>query len=108
NSSRRGSGSSTVNYWLPSKDPWWYSAPMSGTYTVVVGNKGRIVVPAEVRQRVGLDEGTTLVLLDTPDGLVLLTREQLRARVRTELDGLDLVSCLLEDRRREAQREDAA
>lgn len=81
---------------------------MSGTHTVVVGDRGRIVVPVEVRERAGLAEGTSLVLLDTPGGLVLLTRGQLLARVRNELDGLDLVSELLADRRRNAEQEDAA
>ncbi|MGD9702405.1 MAG: AbrB/MazE/SpoVT family DNA-binding domain-containing protein [Acidimicrobiia bacterium] len=79
---------------------------MSGTHTVVVGDRGRIVVPAEVRARAGLSEGTSLVLLDTPGGLVLLTRPQLRARVREELEGLDLVGQLLADRRRAAAQED--
>ena len=81
---------------------------MSGTHAIVVGDRGRIVVPVEVRERAGLAEGTPLVLLDTPDGLVLLTREQLLARVRGELDGLDLVSELLADRRRNAEQEDTA
>jgi bifunctional DNA-binding transcriptional regulator/antitoxin component of YhaV-PrlF toxin-antitoxin module len=66
------------------------------------------VVPAEVRTRTGLSEGTPLVLLDTPGGLVLLTRTQLRARVRDEMEGLDLVGALLADRRRAADEEDAA
>lgn len=81
---------------------------MNGTHTVVMGDRGRIVVPAEVRSRAGLLEGTPLVLLDTPGGLVLLTRAQLRARVRDELEGLDLVGELLTDRRRAADEEDAA
>jgi AbrB family looped-hinge helix DNA binding protein len=81
---------------------------MSGTYTVVVGNRGRIVVPAELRERAGLGEGTTLVLLETPEGLVLLTREQLAARVRGELAGLDLVGELLAERRAASAAEDAA
>jgi AbrB family looped-hinge helix DNA binding protein len=73
-----------------------------------MGDRGRIVVPADVRGRAGLREGTPLILLESPHGLVLLTREQLRARVRSELDGLDLVSELLTERRRAAEREDAA
>ena len=81
---------------------------MSGTHTVVVGDRGRIVVPAEVREQAGLDEGTALVLLTTPGGLVLLTREQLLSRVRAELEGLDLVADLLADRRHAAEQEDAA
>ena len=79
---------------------------MGGAYNIVVGDRGRIVVPAEVRDRAGLREGTALVLLETPEGLVLLTREQLRDRVRHELEELDLVSELLAERRRAAALED--
>jgi AbrB family looped-hinge helix DNA binding protein len=75
---------------------------------VVVGDRGRIVVPAEVRERAGLSEGTRLVLIETPNGLILLTREQLKARVRAELAGLDLVKELLAERRAQADAEDAA
>lgn len=81
---------------------------MSGTYHLVVGDRGRIVVPAEVRERAGLDAGTPLVLIEAPDGLILLTREQLKARVRAELAGLDLVNELLTERRAQADAEDAA
>lgn len=81
---------------------------MSGTYTVVVGDRGRLVVPAEVRERAGLVEGTTLVLLETPSGIVMMTRGQLRDRVRDELAGLDLVGELLAERRATAATEDAA
>lgn len=66
------------------------------------------MVPAEVRERAGINEGTVLVLLETPDGLVLLTREQLRDRVRADLAGTDLVAELLADRRAVAAAEDAA
>jgi AbrB family looped-hinge helix DNA binding protein len=79
---------------------------MIGTYSVVVGDRGRLVIPAEVRAEAGIDEGTVLVLLPTETGLVLLTREQLRTRVRADLAGLDLVDELLGDRRREAALED--
>jgi AbrB family looped-hinge helix DNA binding protein len=81
---------------------------VSGTYNIIVGDRGRIVVPAEVRERAGLDAGTPLVLIETPDGLILLTREQLKARVRAELAGLDLVNELLTERRAQADAEDAA
>jgi len=75
---------------------------MSGTYSVVVGNKGRIVVPAELRERTGLSEGSTLTLVDTGSGVLMLTREELKDLVRKDLDGADLVGELLRDRRREA------
>jgi len=79
---------------------------MRGTHSLVVGDRGRIVVPAEVRERVGLIAGTPLILLETQAGLVLLTRHQLRARVRAELGGLDLVGELLASRRENAAAED--
>ncbi len=75
---------------------------------MVVGDRGRIVVPAEVRERAGLAVGTPLILLETPTGLVLLTREQLRQRVRDDLAGLDLVGELLTERRESAAAEDEA
>ena len=81
---------------------------MDGIHTVVVGDRGRIVVPAEVRESENLAEGTPLVMLTTSGGLVLMTRQQLLERVRGELKGLDLVGELLADRRRASEREDQA
>lgn len=81
---------------------------MDGTYTVTMGDRGRLVIPAELRERAGLAEGTPLVLLETPTGLVLLTRPQLQKLVRADLEGLDLVGELLAERRAEAAAEDVA
>jgi AbrB family looped-hinge helix DNA binding protein len=86
----------------------WYDEIMSGTYPIVMGDRGRLVVPAELRQRLKLKAGSPLVLLETPQGVVLATREQVKTLVRTGLQGLDLVGELLEDRRRQAAAEDAA
>jgi AbrB family looped-hinge helix DNA binding protein len=71
-----------------------------------MGDRGRLVVPAEVRDRAGLTEGAVLIMLETPDGLVLLTREQLKARVRADLAGTDLVAELLGERRAAAAAEE--
>lgn len=65
-----------------------------------MGARGRLVVPAEVRQRVGREEGIALRLLTTPDGIALMTRRN--SEPRQELDGLDLAGELLADRRRAA------
>jgi AbrB family looped-hinge helix DNA binding protein len=81
---------------------------MSGTYQAVMGDRGRLVIPAELRERMGLAEGTALTLLETPTGLVLLTRAQLQELVRADLAGVDLVGELLAERRAEAAAEDAA
>jgi hypothetical protein len=49
-----------------------------------------------------------VVLLETARGIVLLTREQLKELVRSDLNGLDLVGELLSERRRDAAAEDVA
>jgi len=81
---------------------------MNGTHNIAMGDRGRVVIPAEVRERLSLDEGVRLVSLETPGGLVLMRREQLLARVRGELAGLDLVEELLTERPNAANVEDAA
>jgi AbrB family looped-hinge helix DNA binding protein len=81
---------------------------VSGTYAVVMGDRGRLVVPAELRERLKLKPGSPVVLLDTPQGVVLATREQVKGLVRAGLRGVDLVAELLEDRRRQAAAEDVA
>jgi AbrB family looped-hinge helix DNA binding protein len=73
-----------------------------------MGDRGRLVIPAELRERMGLAEGTALTLLETSTGLVLLTRAQLQELVRADLAGVDLVGELLAERRAEAAAEDAA
>ena len=73
-----------------------------------MGGRGRLVLPAEVRERAGLTEGTPLVLLESREGLILLTRAQAKAQVRTQLAGGSLVEQLLTTRRSEADRDDAA
>lgn len=81
---------------------------MNGTHSVTMGDRGRLVVPAGLRERAGLVEGRQLILLETPSGIVLLTREQLKDLVRADLADLDLVGELLAERRRDAAAEDAA
>jgi AbrB family looped-hinge helix DNA binding protein len=71
-----------------------------------MGDRGRVVVPVDLRERLGLVEGTPLVLLESPGGLVLMTRRQLRDRVRSDLAGADLVGELLAERRANAVAED--
>ncbi len=80
---------------------------MSGTYAVTMGDRGRIVVPAEVRVRHGFDRGTDLILTESPWGLVLTSREALLARIQSELQGSNLVEELVTERRQQAAVEDA-
>ncbi len=62
-------------------------------------------MPAELRARAGLDEGTPLILVESDEGIVLMTREQALAHVRRQLAGSDLVGELLAERRTAAARE---
>ena len=71
-----------------------------------MGDRGRLVIPAELRERLGLESGSSMLLLDAPEGVVLATREQVKELVRRDLQGGSLVEELLADRRRAAAEED--
>jgi len=70
-----------------------------------MGDRGRLVVPLELRVRLGLEPGSALLLVETPDGVVLMTREQAQRLVRAQLAGDSLVEQLLDERRAAAAQE---
>jgi AbrB family looped-hinge helix DNA binding protein len=84
----------------------WYRAAMGDTFTVTVGHKGRLVIPAPARAHHRWGEGTDLIALDTEGGLILMSREQAEARVARSVAGRDLVGELIEERRAEAARDE--
>ena len=86
----------------------WYCESMSGAYAVTMGDRGRLVVPLELRDRAGFTAGSPLVLVETDDGVLMLTREQARVRVKAGLAGHDVVGDLVAERRRAAAIEDEA
>jgi AbrB family looped-hinge helix DNA binding protein len=57
--------------------------------TVRIDRQGRVVIPQVERERLGLDPGTTLELVPTPEGLLLERRR--RAEVVDGADGVPLV-----------------
>ncbi len=75
---------------------------MGATYNLTVGNKGRLVVPAEVREHRGWQEGAPLIGIETDSGFVLVSRDDARRILRKQLAGHDLVAELIGDRRAEA------
>ena len=81
---------------------------MNGTHAIVMGDRGRLVVPVDVRVRAQLESGTPLILVETEQGIILLTREQARTRIAASLQGADLVTALLAERRADAAAEDLA
>lgn len=76
---------------------------MSGSTSVVLGDKGRIVVPSGVRERRRWTQGTTLILVETPDGLLLTDRDTALRMVREQLASRSLVDELIDERRTAAE-----
>jgi bifunctional DNA-binding transcriptional regulator/antitoxin component of YhaV-PrlF toxin-antitoxin module len=71
-----------------------------------MGDRGRLVVPVALRERMHVEAGSPMLLIETPRGVLLVTRDQALGLVRESLRGHDLVAELLADRRREAAAED--
>ena len=80
---------------------------MSGTTSMRVGDRGRVVLPSELRQRRNWPEGTTLIAVETDRGVILARRDELEQLVRDQLTGVDLVTALIEERRLAATSEEA-
>lgn len=80
---------------------------MSDTYAVEVGPKGRIVIPAVLRRKLGLEEGSQLVAMAEGGAVVLLPREEVKARLRGMLAGVNVSMAdeLARERRAEARAE---
>lgn len=81
---------------------------MDTTFVAPMGDRGRLVVPAELRSRQQWEQGVPLLMIETEDGVILLTRQQAKTLVRRQLAGSDLVDSLLVERRASARAEDAA
>ena len=80
---------------------------MSDTSVVSVGPKGRVVIPAGIRRRLRIEEGTELVALVEGEALVLVPRSAIKSRLRSMFAdvGASMREELLAERRAEAARE---
>jgi len=79
-------------------------------YTIRAGERGRLVLPASLRKRIGLQEGDRLVVRVEPDNslrLVSLTDQirRLQGIFKDIAPGVSLAEELIQERRAEAQRE---
>lgn len=81
---------------------------MSTTYSASLGDRGRLVVPAPLRERQNLEQGMPLLFIETERGVLLMTREQAKRVIRDQLSGASLVDDLIAERRRAAAVEGAA
>jgi AbrB family looped-hinge helix DNA binding protein len=78
---------------------------------VVVGDRGRLVLPADVRSQLGIEAGTRMLLSTERDGSLRLrpyraVADQNRGLLADLAPGASMVDELLAERRREAARED--
>jgi len=77
---------------------------------VRVGPKGRVVVPAPIRQALGIEEGTELMARIEGDGIVLEPRSAAIRRLQALFAHIprdvSLVDELIDERREEARREE--
>lgn len=71
---------------------------------VSLGDRGRFVIPAEVRQRHGWDKGSSLVSIDTEEGFLVMSAERALELIRESFQGRDPVAELLAERRAEVDR----
>lgn len=79
------------------------------TVEVTIGPQGRLVVPAPLRKRLGIEAGDVLVARADDNRLVLERRDAILARVRTRLAAVPtdvaMADELIAERREEAKRE---
>ena len=94
---------------IPTKDHMWYGTSMAGnlSHAVALGDRGRFVIPSEVRERHGWNTGESLIAVDTDAGLIVMSTDEALAWLQSRLEGRDLVAELLADRRAEVEREGA-
>ena len=52
------------------------------SYSLTVGDKGRLVIPAELRAAHGWEAGAAVIAVDAPGGVLLLTLEEALDRIR--------------------------
>lgn len=73
------------------------------TYATV---KGQIVIPAELRRKYRIKAGTKINIIDTGEAILLkpVTEESLK-RLQGRLKGKGVLKSLLDERRKDAERE---
>jgi bifunctional DNA-binding transcriptional regulator/antitoxin component of YhaV-PrlF toxin-antitoxin module len=74
--------------------------------TATLGDKGRVVVPAEVGRRQGWRKGTSLVFIESESGVRLVSADDALAQFRASVAGVPSpVDELVAERRAEAAAE---
>jgi len=67
-------------------------------HPISLGDRGRLVIPIDVRERHGWETGTPLVSIDTDAGLLVMSAKEGLAWLRSRIQWRDLVAELLAER----------
>lgn len=80
---------------------------VSDTDVVEVGPKGRVVIPAAIRKRLGIEQGTRLAVLVDGEAVVLVPRAAVEQRLHSIFKGVpaSMADELVRERRAEAAAE---
>ena len=81
---------------------------MGGTHALTMGDRGRLVIPADVRSDLNWKQGTRLILTETGEGLLLMSVDQARAMIKAQLGRPSLADELVAERHAEAAADAAA
>jgi bifunctional DNA-binding transcriptional regulator/antitoxin component of YhaV-PrlF toxin-antitoxin module len=94
---------------IPTNYVEWYCRVVANnvSHSVALGDRGRFVIPIEVRDRHGWDTGSSLIAVDTDAGLLVMSTDEALTWLQSRLEGRDLVAELLAERRAEVERENA-
>jgi AbrB family looped-hinge helix DNA binding protein len=90
----------------------WYTGRVAhaDAFPVQLGDRGRLVLPAEIRKRLNLRQGDQLLVTVQPDGTLRLASPRLAVRetrglYRARARHRSLADELIAERRAEARRE---
>ncbi|MBU2610805.1 MAG: AbrB/MazE/SpoVT family DNA-binding domain-containing protein [Chloroflexi bacterium] len=73
------------------------------TYATV---KGQIVIPVELRRKYGIKAGTKITVTDNGEAIILKpVNEEALKRLQGTLKGQGVLKTLMEERRKDAERE---
>lgn len=78
---------------------------MNSIYAASVGDRGRLVIPSALRHSQKWEQGTQLLMLDTPTGVITMTQKQAKRLIKRQIGAGSLVEELLAERRSAAQKE---
>jgi AbrB family looped-hinge helix DNA binding protein len=70
-----------------------------------VSSKGQLVIPAKIREKLAIEEGTEVIFIETERGVEIVTKKRMLEWLRGCVKGKVSLDDFLEMRREEHQRE---